>query len=117
MDASTEQPAELATAEVWALVRRRAVTLVETLGPMYFRQTHLPGAINLPPDQVHVLAVLALPDLAAGVVTYASGAADDGTARVVAEQLLELGYRRVATYPDGKLGWVEAGLPVERDVE
>jgi len=26
-----------------------------------------------------------------------------------------MGYTRVAHYPEGKQGWMEAGLPVEKD--
>ncbi|HUQ49964.1 MAG TPA: rhodanese-like domain-containing protein [Terriglobales bacterium] len=45
-------------------------TLVETLAPEYFAQSHLPGAINLPPDQVKELASTMLPDKKAPIVVY-----------------------------------------------
>lgn len=44
--------------------------LVETLPEPYYRHTHLPGAINLPPDQVRELAPTLLPDKAAEIVVY-----------------------------------------------
>src|SRR4051794_28780735 len=44
--------------------------LVEALGPAYFADAHLPGAINIPPDQVDRLASRLLPDLAGEVVVY-----------------------------------------------
>ena len=44
--------------------------LVETLPAEYYRHTHLPGAINLPPDRVSELAPTLLPDLAADIVVY-----------------------------------------------
>lgn len=44
--------------------------LVETLPEMYYRHTHLPGAINLPPDKVGELAPALLPDKEADVVVY-----------------------------------------------
>jgi rhodanese-related sulfurtransferase len=45
-------------------------TLVETLPAQYYRHTHLPGAINMPPDQVQELAPQLLPDKAADIVVY-----------------------------------------------
>jgi rhodanese-related sulfurtransferase len=44
--------------------------LVEILPAMYYRHTHLPGAINLPPDQVSELASTLLPDKTADIVVY-----------------------------------------------
>ena len=44
--------------------------LVETLAPEYFNHTHLPGAINLPPDKVTRLAPELLPDKNADIVVY-----------------------------------------------
>lgn len=50
--------------------RKDDFTLVETLPEMYYRHSHLPGAINLPPDRVSELAPTLLPDLAADIVVY-----------------------------------------------
>ena len=44
--------------------------LVETLPETAFHHAHLPGAINLPPDQVRELAATVLPDKNADVVVY-----------------------------------------------
>jgi hypothetical protein len=44
--------------------------LVETLSEEQYRHTHLPGAINLPPDRVRELAPELLPDKEADVVVY-----------------------------------------------
>ena len=45
-------------------------TLVETLSSMSFMNGHLPGAINLPPDQVTTAAPELLPDKTADIVLY-----------------------------------------------
>jgi rhodanese-related sulfurtransferase len=50
--------------------RHDKFTLVETLAPDYFRQGHLPGAVNLPPDKVNELASKVLPDKDADIVVY-----------------------------------------------
>lgn len=44
--------------------------LVETLPVEYYRHTHLPGAVNLPPDRIAELAPTLLPDKDADIVVY-----------------------------------------------
>ncbi len=46
------------------------VVLVETLDPEYYEDAHLPGALNLPPDQIRELAPQILPDKDANIVVY-----------------------------------------------
>ena len=47
-------------------------TLVETLPAVAYKHAHLPGAINLPPEQVSELAPQLLPDKSAEIVVYCS---------------------------------------------
>ena len=91
------------------------LTLVEALGPAYFDDAHLPGAVNIPPDQVDRLAPALLPDPAAQIVVYCSGTCHNS--EVAAQRLVDLGYRDVHVYLGGKEDWVEHGLPVERSDE
>jgi rhodanese-related sulfurtransferase len=44
--------------------------LVETLPSAAYHHAHLPGAINLPPNQVTQLAPTLLPDKTADIVVY-----------------------------------------------
>ena len=44
--------------------------LVETLPATAYHHAHLPGAINLPPDQVTQLGPTLLPNKAADIVVY-----------------------------------------------
>ena len=46
------------------------VVLVETLDLEYYEDAHLPGALNLPPDQIGELAPQILPDKDANIVVY-----------------------------------------------
>jgi rhodanese-related sulfurtransferase len=46
--------------------------LVETLARTAYDHAHLPGAVNLPPDQVKELAPQLLPDKSADIVVYCS---------------------------------------------
>lgn len=88
------------------------LTLVEALGPAYFEDAHLPGAVNIPPDQVDRLAPVLLPDAGARIVVYCSGTCHNS--EIAAQLLVELGYSDVQVYLGGKEDWVEHGLPVVR---
>jgi rhodanese-related sulfurtransferase len=44
--------------------------LVDTMAQMYYRHSHLPGAINLPADEVRERAAEVLPDKDAEIVVY-----------------------------------------------
>ncbi len=44
--------------------------LLEVLPEKSYRRSHLPGAINLPPDKVAELAPTLLPDKEADIVVY-----------------------------------------------
>jgi rhodanese-related sulfurtransferase len=50
--------------------RKDDFLLVETLPAATYHHAHLPGAINLPPDQVTQLAPTLLPNKAADIVVY-----------------------------------------------
>ena len=87
--------------------------LVETLPPEQFREGHLPGAINLPPDQVSTLAPKLLPDKQTEVITYCASRTCHASADA-ARELIKLGYTNVRHYAGGKADWTFAGLPIER---
>lgn len=46
------------------------ITVVETLAPERYREAHLPGALNIPPDRINELAPKLLPNKNAEIVTY-----------------------------------------------
>ncbi|HWQ32101.1 MAG TPA: rhodanese-like domain-containing protein [Blastocatellia bacterium] len=56
------------------LARGDRFRLVETLPEAAFEHAHLPGALNLPPDQLETLAPSLLPDKAEEIVVYCSNA-------------------------------------------
>ena len=47
-----------------------SIKLVETLAPERYREAHLPGALNIPPEKIKELAPQLLPDKDAEIVTY-----------------------------------------------
>lgn len=46
--------------------------LAETLPKETYDHAHLPGAINIPPDQVATIAAQSLPDKSAEIIVYCS---------------------------------------------
>jgi rhodanese-related sulfurtransferase len=89
-----------------------AFVLVDALAPMSYAASHLPGAINMPPGREDELAPRRIPDLDTEVVVYCASSTCDSSVEV-ANRLIELGYRNVLHYVDGKTDWVDAGLPLE----
>ena len=98
--------------ELQSLIAAGDVTVVEALGPMYFEDAHLPGAINIPHTEVDRLAPELLPDREATIVVYCSNTACPNSG-IAAAQLSKLGYTDVRKYAEGKDDWREAGLPLE----
>jgi len=94
------------------LDRGQGIVVVEALGPAYFEEAHLPGALNLPHDQVDELAPRLIPDKDTEVVVYCSNLACQNSV-IASRRLVQLGYRNVFEYEGGKQDWIEAGLPAE----
>jgi rhodanese-related sulfurtransferase len=105
--------ATIATSDLWERIQTGSgAVLVDALSPMSFAASHLPGAINIPPTRVDEVAPRRVPDLDTPIVVYCTGPDCDSSV-LVGERLVELGYRSVVHYRDGKSGWAAAGLPLE----
>ncbi len=96
------------------LDRGEAFVLIDTLPEAAYRKHHLPGAINIPSDDIVTVAPDRIPDRGAEIVVYCANGPCKRS-RLAAERLEALGYRRVRDYHEGKADWMAAGLPVERD--
>lgn len=46
------------------------VTVVETVAPERYREAHIPGALNIPPERIKQLDPQLLPNKDAEIVTY-----------------------------------------------
>lgn len=92
--------------------RAERFVLAEALGPAYFEDAHLPGAVNLDPDRFDELVPALLPELATEVVVYCASETCRNS-HDAAARLVSLGYENVSVFAAGKADWVEAGLPVE----
>jgi rhodanese-related sulfurtransferase len=49
---------------------KESIKLVETLAPERYRDAHIPGALNIPPERIKELAPQLLPNKDAEIVTY-----------------------------------------------
>jgi rhodanese-related sulfurtransferase len=94
------------------LQRKEKVVLVEALPEKYYDQAHLPGAINLPHDQVDQLAPRLLPEKSQEIIVYCANTPCRNSA-IAAHRLAALGYTQVREYVEGKQDWIKAGLPTE----
>ncbi len=56
------------------LDKKQNITLVETLAPERYREAHIPGALNIPPEKIKELAPQKLPNKEAEIVTYCTSA-------------------------------------------
>jgi rhodanese-related sulfurtransferase len=88
------------------------VTIIEALPRRYYDAEHLPGAINIPHDEIRAQAAIQLPDKDATIVVYCANSACQNS-RIAALALIAAGYRKVFEYVEGKLDWKEAGYPLE----
>ncbi len=89
------------------------LVLLEALPREYYEEAHLPGALNLPLDELEELAPRLVPDREAQIVVYCKDEACRNS-ELAARRLRRLGYTNVRDYVGGKAEWIAAGLPVER---
>ncbi len=94
------------------LQSRTKPVIVETLPAGYYRQAHLPGALNIPHETVDALAPRLLPDKSVEIVVYCASSTCKNS-DYAAGRLTALGYGNVRKYVEGKADWIEAGLAVE----
>jgi rhodanese-related sulfurtransferase len=88
--------------------------LIDALSPMVYAHSHLPGAINMPPNAVEpIRCSKRMPDLGTQIVVYCSNPNCEDSV-VTGTRLTELGYTNVRHYAGGKDEWKRLGLPLER---
>ena len=86
------------------------LVLIDTLAEMYYRHSHLPGAINVPADEVGERIPELLPDREAEIVVYCMDPPCPASEQV-ARELAAIGYRNVRANVGGKQDWKAHGLP------
>ena len=92
----------------------KKIVLVDALPEDEFRKLHLPGAINIPADQVRRLAAERIPNKDVEVIVYCAGSRCH-TSDTRANEFNPMGYSNVRRYVGGKHDWLKAHLPVVRE--
>ena len=90
----------------------RGVPVVDVLPREDYRSSHLPGALNLPVDELDRRAGEL--DRSRPVVVYCNDTVCDMSPRA-AWRLEALGFGEVYDYAAGKMDWISADLPYEGD--
>ena len=60
----------VSTKDLKSKLDQKQVTVVETLAPERYREAHIPGALNIPPERIKELAPQLLSDKDAEIITY-----------------------------------------------
>ncbi len=89
------------------------LTLIEALPRSHFEAEHLPGAINIPHDEVHSHIDKLPQDTTDLIVTYCASSTCKNS-KQAADTIRSLGYSNVVEYSGGKQAWLEAGLTFEK---
>ncbi|GAA3039586.1 rhodanese-like domain-containing protein [Actinokineospora globicatena] len=102
----------ISTDEVKQRIDAGSAVVLEALPQSYYDEAHLPGALNLPLDEVDDRAAALIPDKDAEVIVYCTDTSCSNSG-IASDRLVELGYTNVFTYTAGKRDWVGNGLPTE----
>jgi rhodanese-related sulfurtransferase len=60
----------ISTKDLKSKLDKKQVTVVKTLAPERYREAHISGALNIPPEQIKELAPQLLPNKDAEIITY-----------------------------------------------
>jgi rhodanese-related sulfurtransferase len=60
----------ISTKNMKSKLDQKQVTVVERLAPERYREAHIPGALNIPPERIKELAPQLLPNKDAEIITY-----------------------------------------------
>lgn len=103
---------EISCEELRKVMARGDVVLLDVLPSSYFRHSHLPGALNVPLDEISSHIRQLVPDTNTFIVVYCQN--DECQAAQKAIQIMsDLGYQNVRDYRGGKDDWHAHGLRLE----
>lgn len=92
--------------------KQQPTHIVEALPQRYFDDAHLPGAINIPYEEVRSRAENMLPDKEAFIVVYCANTPCSNS-KIATNTLMQMGYNNVFEYVEGKQDWIDANYPLE----
>ena len=100
------------TEDAWRLFEEGKAFLIDARDPASFRRERIEGALNASPTQAGVDSLAWIAPANPYVIVYASEASQR-QAGVLADKLLDAGFKKVRVLLDGIEGWKKAGHPVE----
>jgi rhodanese-related sulfurtransferase len=65
-----EMERTISTKDLKSKLDKKQITVVETLAPERYREAHIPGALNIPPDRIKEVAPRLLPNKNSEIITY-----------------------------------------------
>ena len=86
--------------------------LIDVREESEFANDHLPGAIHLGKGIIERDIEQRVPDASAKVILYCGGGFRSA---LVADNLQKMGYSNVESMDGGWKGWLDAGLPTQKD--
>jgi rhodanese-related sulfurtransferase len=98
--------------DAWKLFEAGNAFFIDAREPGLFGPEHIEGALNVVPTQAGIDSLVWMAPADPDVVAYAS----KGTQRqagVLADKLLEAGFKKVYVLLDGIEAWKAKGLPIE----
>ena len=108
------RPVQIELGAVKAYFDARAALIIDAREPDEFAEGHIPGAINLPYEEVVTdpARLESLDSAGRPIITYCGGGGCEMSISL-AEELFYAGHQRVAIYVGGYPAWTEADYPVE----
>jgi len=94
------------------LNNKESITIIEALPQRYYDAEHLPGALNIPHNEIQKHASHMLPDKDKFIVVYCSNT-ECQNSRIATDSLQQMGYTNVFEYVEGKQHWIEANFQIE----
>jgi len=88
------------------------MTIIEALPQKYYDAEHIPGALNIPHDEIKARAPDALLDKDAFIVVYCASK-NCRNSKFATDTLQQMGFTNAVEYEEGKQHWLEASFPVE----
>ncbi|VAX09292.1 hypothetical protein MNBD_GAMMA25-2356 [hydrothermal vent metagenome] len=91
---------------------KESMIIIEALPEKYFDTEHLPGALNIPHNEIKTQASNRLPNKEAFIVVYCAST-DCRNSKMATDTLQQMGYTNAFEYVEGKQHWLEVNFPVE----
>ncbi|HVP56749.1 MAG TPA: rhodanese-like domain-containing protein [bacterium] len=98
--------------DAWKVFQGGSALFVDARDPGLFGLEHIEGALNVAPSQAGVDSLAWMAPADPDVIAYASKATQR-QAGVLADKLMEAGFKKVHVLLDGIEAWKAKGLPIE----